>query len=74
MTGMSSLVYDGANGGWSPALTISKVALSLRSMLASNTEYSRPAGDRDYCMSVGSRSPKQLSSKATKDPGSGSGA
>ncbi|KAL6756262.1 ubiquitin-conjugating enzyme/RWD-like protein [Haematococcus lacustris] len=52
------ILYDGANGGWSPALTISKVALSLRSMLASNTEYSRPAGDRDYCMSVGSRSPK----------------
>ncbi|KAJ9525634.1 hypothetical protein QJQ45_003344 [Haematococcus lacustris] len=46
------ILYDGANGGWSPALTISKVALSLRSMLASNTEYSRPAGDRDYCMSM----------------------
>ena len=26
--------YDGHNGGWSPALTINKVALSLRSMLA----------------------------------------
>jgi ubiquitin-protein ligase len=30
--------YDGRNGGWSPALTINKVALSLRSMLASNSD------------------------------------
>lgn len=32
------ILYDGQNGGWSPALTINKVCLSLRSMLASNTE------------------------------------
>jgi hypothetical protein len=35
------ILYDGANGGWSPALTINKVCLSLRSMLASNTELVR---------------------------------
>lgn len=32
------ILYDGRNGGWSPALTISKVIISLRSMLASNTD------------------------------------
>lgn len=32
------ILYDGQNGGWSPALTISKLCLSLRSMLASNTD------------------------------------
>lgn len=32
------ILYDGRNGGWSPALTINKVCLSLRSMLASNTD------------------------------------
>ena len=32
------ILYDGSNGGWSPALTINKVCLSLRSMLASNTD------------------------------------
>lgn len=31
-------MYDGDNGGWSPALTLGKVAISLRSMLASNSE------------------------------------
>jgi len=52
------ILYDGHNGGWSPALTINKVCLSLRSMLASNTDKSRPPGDADYCRRVGSRSPK----------------
>ena len=37
------ILYNSDNGGWSPALTISKVALSLRSMLASNTERVRSA-------------------------------
>ena len=32
------ILYDGRNGGWSPALTISKVIISLRSMLASSTD------------------------------------
>jgi ubiquitin-protein ligase len=32
------ILYDGQNGGWSPALTINKLCLSLRSMLASNTD------------------------------------
>eukprot|EP00882_Tetradesmus_deserticola_P006258 GHRQ01006586.1.p1 GENE.GHRQ01006586.1~~GHRQ01006586.1.p1 ORF type:complete len:203 (+),score=54.30 GHRQ01006586.1:353-961(+) len=36
------ILYDGQNGGWSPALTINKLCLSLRSTLASNTEKVRP--------------------------------
>lgn len=52
------ILYDGQNGGWSPALTINKVCLSLRSMLASNTEKARPPGDAEYCSRVGMRSPK----------------
>lgn len=52
------ILYDGRNGGWSPALTISKVALSLRSMLASNTELHRPPGDADYCSRTRGKSPK----------------
>eukprot|EP00882_Tetradesmus_deserticola_P004230 GHRQ01004467.1.p1 GENE.GHRQ01004467.1~~GHRQ01004467.1.p1 ORF type:complete len:169 (+),score=69.39 GHRQ01004467.1:340-846(+) len=52
------ILYDGQNGGWSPALTINKLCLSLRSMLASNTEKRRPPGDLDYCQRVGGRSPK----------------
>eukprot|EP00798_Chlamydomonas_sp_ICE-L_P007592 gene7592-747_t len=52
------VLYDGANGGWSPALTINKVCLSVRSMLASNTDKTRPEGDADYCARVGNRSPK----------------
>lgn len=52
------ILYDGANGGWSPALTVSKLCLSLRSMLASNTDKRRPPGDADYCSRVGGRSPK----------------
>jgi ubiquitin-protein ligase len=39
------ILYDSDNGGWSPALTIGKVCLSLRSMLASNTERVRACGD-----------------------------
>jgi ubiquitin-protein ligase len=41
------ILYDGANGGWSPALTVNKLALSLRSMLASNTERVRA-----WCCSI----------------------
>lgn len=52
------ILYDGVNGGWSPALTINKVCLSLRSMLASNTEKKRPPGDMAYCRRVGDKSPK----------------
>lgn len=37
------ILYDSHNGGWSPALTINKVCLSLRSMLASNTDKVRCA-------------------------------
>ncbi|KAK9799764.1 hypothetical protein WJX73_001787 [Symbiochloris irregularis] len=55
------ILYDSHNGGWSPALTINKVCLSLRSMLASNTDKRRPAGDQDYCQRVGTRSPKKTS-------------
>lgn len=52
------ILYDGQNGGWSPALTINKVCLSLRSMLASNTDKRPPPGDQEYCRRVGTRSPK----------------
>eukprot|EP00208_Stichococcus_sp_RCC1054_P006186 CAMPEP_0206139634 /NCGR_PEP_ID=MMETSP1473-20131121/6797_1 /ASSEMBLY_ACC=CAM_ASM_001109 /TAXON_ID=1461547 /ORGANISM="Stichococcus sp, Strain RCC1054" /LENGTH=155 /DNA_ID=CAMNT_0053533505 /DNA_START=215 /DNA_END=679 /DNA_ORIENTATION=+ len=52
------ILYASRNGGWSPALTISKVVLSLRSMLASNTVKKRPEGDSMYCMMKGGRSPK----------------
>jgi ubiquitin-protein ligase len=52
------ILYDGRNGGWSPALTINKVALSLRSMLASNSDYERPSGDQEYCRRSHGRSPK----------------
>mmetsp|Transcript_12449 Transcript_12449/g.33964 ORF Transcript_12449/g.33964 Transcript_12449/m.33964 type:complete len:166 (+) Transcript_12449:571-1068(+) len=52
------VLYDGQTGGWSPALTISKIVLSLQSMLASNTSPTRPPGDSDYCQRVGTRSPK----------------
>lgn len=54
----ADILYDGPNGAWSPALTISKLCLTLRSMLASNADRSRPAGDADYCRRVGGRSPK----------------
>jgi hypothetical protein len=40
------ILYDGHNGGWSPALTINKVCLSLRSMLASNTEQASKSSAR----------------------------
>eukprot|EP00884_Botryococcus_braunii_P022627 jgi/Botrbrau1/9048/Bobra.0376s0024.1 len=53
------ILYDGRNGGWSPALTVSKVCLSLRSMLASNTEKRRPPGDAEYCSRTIGRSPKE---------------
>ncbi|PNW87556.1 hypothetical protein CHLRE_02g141450v5 [Chlamydomonas reinhardtii] len=52
------ILYSGRNGGWSPALTMSKVVLSLRSMLASNTDKRKPPGDAEYCARVGNRSPK----------------
>eukprot|EP00210_Caulerpa_lentillifera_P000921 g891.t1 len=52
------ILYDGGEGGWSPALTISKVCYSLRSMLASNFTKCRPVGDENYCARVRGRSPK----------------
>ena len=52
------ILYDTRNGGWSPALTINKVALSLRSMLASATEARKPPGDADYCTRSRGKSPK----------------
>lgn len=53
------ILYDGRNGGWSPALTMSKVVLSLRSMLASNEDKRRPPGDHEYCSRTHGRSPKE---------------
>lgn len=35
-----------------------QLCLSLRSMLASNPDYTRPPGDSEYCARVGGRSPK----------------
>lgn len=52
------ILYSGNNGGWSPAMTISKVVMSLTSMLASNTIKVRPQGDELYCRSSRGRSPK----------------
>lgn len=40
-----NILYD----GWSPVQTISSVALSLQSMIASNTVLERPEGDQNYC-------------------------
>ena len=54
----ADVLYDGPNGAWSPALTVSKLCLTLRSMLASNADKRRPPGDADYCRRVGTRSPK----------------
>lgn len=53
------ILYDSHNGGWSPALTVNKVCLSLRSMLASNTDKKRPEGDQEYCARMRGKSPKQ---------------
>lgn len=53
------ILYAHGNGGWSPALTMSKVVLSLRSMLASNVKLERPPGDAEYVMSSHGRSPKE---------------
>eukprot|EP00891_Asterochloris_glomerata_P005095 jgi/Astpho2/5095/fgenesh1_pg.00073_%23_4_t len=53
------ILYDGQSGGWSPALTMNKVCLSLRSMLSSNSDKRRPPGDQDYCRNSQGRSPKQ---------------
>mmetsp|Transcript_9263 Transcript_9263/g.18397 ORF Transcript_9263/g.18397 Transcript_9263/m.18397 type:complete len:163 (-) Transcript_9263:2142-2630(-) len=52
------ILYAHGDGGWSPALTASKVALSIVSMLASNSEKRRPEGDDEYCKSIGSMSAK----------------
>mmetsp|Transcript_18810 Transcript_18810/g.26397 ORF Transcript_18810/g.26397 Transcript_18810/m.26397 type:complete len:161 (-) Transcript_18810:393-875(-) len=44
--------------GWSPALTIQSVCLSLLSMIASCQAKVKPDGDLVYCQRVGFRSPK----------------
>lgn len=53
------ILYTGRDGGWSPALTINKVVMSLRSMLASNQDKRRPDGDEQYCKRTLGRSPKE---------------
>lgn len=40
------------------SVSLLQLCLSLRSMLASNTDYNRPPGDTEYCSRVGGRSPK----------------
>lgn len=49
------LLYD----GWSPAITISNVCLSIISMLASATEKTPPDGNKQYVTMVGNASPKK---------------
>jgi hypothetical protein len=46
------ILYDGQNGGWSPALTINKLCLSLRSMLASNTDKVRACVHEFFLLSL----------------------
>ncbi len=43
------LLYD----NWSPAVTVQAVALSIQSMLSSNTTKIPPDGDADYCRRYG---------------------
>eukprot|EP00210_Caulerpa_lentillifera_P002011 g1928.t1 len=61
------ILYDGGEGGWSPALTANKICYSLRSMLASNPTKCRPIGDKDYCARVQGRSPKLTNWKFDDD-------
>ena len=53
------ILYSHGDGGWSPALTIEKIALSLQSMLASNAVLARPDGDAAYVQATRGKSPKQ---------------
>lgn len=53
------ILYSHGDGGWSPALTIEKIVLSLQSMLASNAVLARPDGDAAYVQANGGKSPKQ---------------
>lgn len=50
-----NILYD----GWSPAMTVSTVCISLLSMLSSCTDKTRPDGDREYVQRVRGRSPKE---------------
>ena len=57
-------VLASASGGERPhsdacARPAARRACACRSMLASNTEKRKPAGDAEYCARVGARSPKQ---------------
>lgn len=52
-----SILYD----EWSPAMTVQSVCLSILSMMSSAEEKGRPEGDREYCRTVGSKSPKLTS-------------
>ena len=54
----ADLLYSTGHGAWSPALTMSKVALTLRSMLASATTLEKPPGDAEYCSRARGKSPK----------------
>ena len=53
------ILYNGRDGGWSPALTIKKVMLSLLSMLSTNTVRERPKDDSVYCLAARGRSPSK---------------
>ena len=54
-----SLLYDsGSGGGYSPALTVASLSLSLLSMLSSSTKLSKPP-DNDMYIITAKPSPKQ---------------
>lgn len=58
----ADILYTGSGGAYSPALTISKLCLAIRSMLASATVREPPADDEAYSARVraaGGRSPKK---------------
>lgn len=58
----ADLLYTGHGGAYSPALTVAKLMLAIRSMLASATVREPPADDAAYSARIraaGGRSPKE---------------
>lgn len=60
----ADLLYTGHGGAYSPALTVSKLCLAIRSMLASATAREPPADDAAYSARI--RSAGGRSSKLTQ--------
>lgn len=44
-----------SSSGWSPALNVESIAMSLQSMLTGNTKAQRPEGDEEFVRRVGMR-------------------